>query len=508
MSKPICWTIAGSDSGGGAGIQADLHTFQALGVHGCSVIAALTAQNSVAVQQIEFVSKDMINAQVLALISDLPPRAIKMGMLGSLTTLQTLLPFLDKISAPIIYDPVLYASTGDHLHDEDIRDYLLRHFLSRVTLLTPNVMEAQWLLGKSILTNDDIEKAAHELLQFGPSAVLIKGGHAPSQKDFCQDFWTNGKEQAWLSSTRILSTHRHGGGCTLSSAITACLALDYPLIDALVIAKAYVNQGLRLAHPIGKGPGAIAHQDWPTQQNDFPQMSQSYHLFHTQFPSCGPEPLGFYPIVDNAAWVERLVRQGVKTIQLRIKNISPDKVEQELKISIKLATKYNVRLFINDYWQLAIKLGAYGVHLGQEDLLTADLSALQKAGLRLGISTHSYSEIARAHAVRPSYIAIGPIYPTTTKKMPFAPQGLLNLKRYCNTLNYPIVAIGGISRESLHDVLQTGVDGVAVISAITSAAHPDTEIKRWVDYFNNLTKLEYIFSENDQLIPATIDKQE
>jgi len=488
MSKPIVWTIAGSDSGGGAGIQADLHTFQTLGVHGCSVIAALTAQNTIAVQQIEFVSKEMIAAQVRALMADLPPRAIKMGMLGSLTTLQTLLPFLDKIAAPIIYDPVLFASAGDSLHEEDIRDYLLQHFLPRVTLLTPNVPEAEWLLGKPLLTNDDIEKAACELLQFGPNAVLIKGGHAPSQEDVSQDFWTDGKERAWLSSKRMLPAHRHGGGCTLSSAITACLALDYPLIDALVIAKAYVNQGLRLAHPVGKGPGAIAHSGWPMQQIDFPQVSASHDLLHTQFPSCGPEPLGFYPIVENAAWVEKLVRQGVKTIQLRIKNVSAEKLEQELKNSIQIAKEYAARLFINDNWQLAIKFGAYGLHIGQEDLLTVDVTALQKAGLRLGISTHSYSEIARALAVHPSYIAIGPIFHTTTKEVPFAPQGLLKLKRYCDMLNYPVVAIGGIAWEHLNDVLQTGVDGVAVISAITRAQLPDAEIKRWVDYFNNLAK--------------------
>ena len=178
--------------------------------------------------------------------------------------------------------------------------------------------------------------------------------------------------------------------------------------------------------------------------------------------------------------MEKLLEAGVNTIQLRIKDKTGDVLEQEIIQAIQLAKTHKARLFINDYWQLALKHNAYGVHLGQEDLQSADLAALANAGIRLGISTHGYFEVARAHAIRPSYMAIGPIYETTSKLMPHQPQGLSELKRFCRLLDYPLVAIGGINLERLPDVLATEVTGVAVISAITKANDPVNEAKRWL----------------------------
>ncbi|SQI35236.1 Thiamine-phosphate synthase [Leminorella richardii] len=138
--------------------------------------------------------------------------------------------------------------------------------------------------------------------------------------------------------------------------------------------------------------------------------------------------LGLYPVVDTLDWIEKLLGAGVTTIQLRIKDCQENEVEEIVQRAIELGKQFNARLFINDYWRLAVKHGAYGVHLGQEDLLTADLKAIHQAGLRLGVSTHDDEELARAVAVRPSYIALGHIFPTQTKEMPSAPQGLVELK--------------------------------------------------------------------------------
>ncbi|WP_235365447.1 thiamine phosphate synthase [Proteus terrae] len=180
--------------------------------------------------------------------------------------------------------------------------------------------------------------------------------------------------------------------------------------------------------------------------------------------------LGLYPVVDSIEWIERLLKTGVTTLQLRIKDKQPNDVEQEIVEAIKLGKQYHARLFINDYWQLAIKHHAYGVHLGQEDLDIADLNAIQKAGLRLGISTHDETELQRAKALRPSYIALGHIFPTTTKDMPSKPQGLKALKHQVEqTPNFPTVAIGGISLERVPDVVATGVGSIALVSAITKA---------------------------------------
>ncbi|WP_421953626.1 thiamine phosphate synthase [Polaromonas sp.] len=188
-------------------------------------------------------------------------------------------------------------------------------------------------------------------------------------------------------------------------------------------------------------------------------------------------PIGFYPVVPTADWVERLLGWGVRTIQLRIKaaDHTPAGIEREVNAAVQAGRKVpGAQVFINDHWQLALAAGAYGVHLGQEDLGFADIAALRQAGVRLGLSTHTPTELARAHAVQPSYLAIGPIYPTTLKVMPYEPVGLERLKLWVpQAAPYPVVAIGGISLALLPGVMACGVDGVAVVSAVTLAADPE-----------------------------------
>ncbi|WP_034948876.1 thiamine phosphate synthase [Erwinia oleae] len=191
--------------------------------------------------------------------------------------------------------------------------------------------------------------------------------------------------------------------------------------------------------------------------------------------SRGPFPatasrLGLYPVVDSVTWIARLLEAGVRTLQLRIKDRPEADVEQEVADAVALGKRYQARLFINDYWRLAIAHQAYGVHLGQEDLAFADLDAIYRAGLRLGLSTHDDSELERALAVQPSYIALGHIFPTQTKQMPSAPQGLEELQRHVSRLkNISTVAIGGITLARAPAVLATGVGSIAVVSAITQA---------------------------------------
>ncbi|WP_168415208.1 thiamine phosphate synthase [Erwinia amylovora] len=181
--------------------------------------------------------------------------------------------------------------------------------------------------------------------------------------------------------------------------------------------------------------------------------------------------LGLYPVVDNVQWIARLLEAGVRTIQLRIKDRTEQEVETQVAGAIALGKRYQARLFINDYWRLAVKHQAYGVHLGQEDLNIADLDSIYAAGLRLGLSTHDDDELDRALAEKPSYIALGHVFPTRTKDMPSAPQGLEALLRYIKRLpGISTVAIGGISLERAPAVLATGVGSIAVVSAITQAS--------------------------------------
>jgi len=200
--------------------------------------------------------------------------------------------------------------------------------------------------------------------------------------------------------------------------------------------------------------------------------------------------IGFYPVVPTADWVQRLLTWGVRTIQLRIKAAEHSNSDIALQVRVAVEAARAVpgsQLFINDHWQLALAAGAYGVHLGQEDLTgvqDADIETLRNAGVRLGLSTHTVSELKRGHAVQPSYLAIGPIYPTTLKVMPYEPVGLERLKQWAlQAAPCPVVAIGGISLQRLPGVLASGVDGVAVVSAVTLADNPQQAAEHGLQFF-------------------------
>ncbi len=195
-------------------------------------------------------------------------------------------------------------------------------------------------------------------------------------------------------------------------------------------------------------------------------------------------PIGFYPVVPDAEWVQRVLASGARTVQLRFKSLAVpalDVVEQ-VRAAVRAGRAVSgAQVFINDYWEIALAEGAYGVHLGQEDW--ARLSAVQRetlrtSGMRLGLSTHTPEELALAKAACPSYLAIGPVYPTTLKVMPYEPVGLVQLRQWVDAAApFPVVAIGGISLERLPDVLACKVAGVAVVSAVTQAADPESAIQ-------------------------------
>lgn len=203
-----------------------------------------------------------------------------------------------------------------------------------------------------------------------------------------------------------------------------------------------------------------------------------------QFPKL-VKPLKFYAVVPTADWVERMVKAGADTVQLRNKDLSGDDLYREIERCVAACQGSETQLFINDHWEMAVKAGAYGVHLGQEDMDTADLSAIEAAGLRLGLSTHSVSELDRALSVNPSYVASGAIFPTTTKQMPTAPQGLDNLRQYVQQAgDTPVVAIGGIDLNNAREVLATGVALLAVVRAVTEAADPEAAVKAFQALWN------------------------
>jgi thiamine-phosphate pyrophosphorylase len=188
----------------------------------------------------------------------------------------------------------------------------------------------------------------------------------------------------------------------------------------------------------------------------------------------------FYPIVPDTAWLARLLPQGVKLVQLRIKDQSPEIVRAEVEKAIELCAAYRCQLVVNDYWRQAIAAGADFVHLGQEDLAGADLAAIKSAGIKIGISTHSDEELDTALAADPDYVALGPIYATTLKKMPWAPQGLPRLAAWRSRVKCALVAIGGIPVERATTVLAAGADSLAVITDIVTSQDPEQRTRNWI----------------------------
>ena len=482
MNRPIVWSIAGSDSGAGAGLQADLRALDTFDVHACTAVAAITAQNSVCVERVDAVSSDLLDAQLAALATDLRPRAIKLGLLGSVDNVVCVAGWVDRLRAngpvALVVDPVWRASTGADLSGAALRESILHELLPRATAITPNRAEAAWLLGWRAQDMADpavVQRAAAALRALGPEAVAITGGDAGGTH--ASDFVDTPQSRGWLRAPRVDTRHHHGSGCVFAASMAAALALDFCAADAAVLAKMSATHSLRDAFGAGRGAGAVRPRPgFCLDRSVLPTMDSQPQARDLAFPALADRALGLYAIVGSAHWVERVLAAGARTVQLRIKSGSRDALSQEIRRSVRAARAAGAQLFINDHWELAMQHGAYGVHLGQEDLLLADLHALERAGLRLGISTHTFWEVCHARTWRPSYIACGPIHATQTKDMPWLPQGALNLAYWCNLLEDPVVAIGGMDCARSIEAIRCGAAGVAVLRGIVQAADPEREI--------------------------------
>jgi hydroxymethylpyrimidine kinase/phosphomethylpyrimidine kinase len=262
---PVALTIAGSDSGGGAGVQADLHTFAAHHVHGTSVLTAITAQNTRGVTAAEAVTAGLVRAQLDAVLGDFAVTAVKTGMLGGAELLQVVAEYGRADRLPnLVVDPVMVTTTGDALFAGDPAAYLAE-LGPLATVLTPNLIEARQLLGREIGSVAEMREAARALATYGPRAVLVKGGHLPEiesgEAEIVIDvLWCDG-HMIELKMPRVATRNTHGTGCTLASAIAARLALEHPLVQAVGGAKAYVNEALKAAANwrLGTGPGPVHH---------------------------------------------------------------------------------------------------------------------------------------------------------------------------------------------------------------------------------------------------------
>jgi hydroxymethylpyrimidine/phosphomethylpyrimidine kinase len=249
-------TIAGSDSGGGAGIQADLKTFVMLGVHGMSALTALTAQNTVGVQGVSEVPPDFVRQQIASVATDIGIDAAKTGMLSSAPIIEAVAEAITDHAIPnLVCDPVFVSKHGDALLAESAVVALRTKLLPLATVITPNVPEAEGLLGRTLTTDEPDEDAARELVELGPRWVLLKGGHLSS--DDATDLLTDGDEVFRLEAKRVATKHTHGTGCTLSAALAANLAKGLDVPDAAREAKKFVTRAIERHLSIGHGIGPV-----------------------------------------------------------------------------------------------------------------------------------------------------------------------------------------------------------------------------------------------------------
>jgi len=249
----------------------------------------------------------------------------------------------------------------------------------------------------------------------------------------------------------------------------AAINMGFIESDAKVLGKAWSR--------MAQGDGGFNALKWPDRPEHFDLLPWTRNMNPNAFAEC-PKRLGLYGVMPDADWVKRMVDAELPTVQLRFKSEDKFNIRKQIREAVEAAKDSKTLLFINDYWEQAIDAGAYGVHLGQEDMTTANLDQIRASGLRLGLSTHGYAEMIYADRFCPSYIAMGAVFPTNLKKMATAPQGLGRLYQYAKLMShYPLVAIGGIDQDSIRAVAKSGVGSVAVVRAITQAKDPKAAVR-------------------------------
>lgn len=254
----VALTIAGSDSSGGAGIQADLKTFQALGVFGMSAVTAVTVQNTQKVYDIQEIHPKIVHDQITCLFEDVDIHAVKIGMVSSIELIQAIAKALGSVNPPaVVLDPVMISKSGYHLLKQDAKDALVRYLFPLAEVVTPNIYEAQAITGYKIHNIDDMKTAAIDILKLGAKKVVVKGGHLGN--DQATDILYDGREFNKLQSRRVDTINTHGTGCTFSSAIAANIAIGKPFFEAVTLAKAYITGAIEHALSIGKGHGPTHH---------------------------------------------------------------------------------------------------------------------------------------------------------------------------------------------------------------------------------------------------------
>ncbi|KAI5661571.1 hypothetical protein M9H77_20894 [Catharanthus roseus] len=481
---PHVLTVAGSDSGAGAGIQADLKACASRGVYCSTVITAVTAQNTAGVQGVNIVADEFVAEQLNSVLSDMRPDVVKTGMLPSIGIVKVLCQSLKEFPVgALIVDPVMVSTSGDVLAGPSVLDTFRQDLLPMADIVTPNLKEASALLGGvSLETVADMRSAAKSIHDIGPRNVLVKGGDLPDSLDAI-DVLFDGKDFFEFRSSRIKTPNTHGTGCSLASSIAAELAKGSPMISAIKVAKRYIESALSYSKDIIIGNGCQGPFDHLLKlKNNEPRL-------HRQRPF-DPTDLFLYAVTDsrmNLKWgrsitdgVKAAIEGGVTMIQLREKEADTRDFLEAAKACLEICRFHGVPLLINDRIDVALACDADGVHVGQCDMPASVVRTLLGPEKIIGVSCKTPEHAQQAYLDGADYIGCGGVFPTNTKENNLT-IGLDGLKTVCLASKLPVVAIGGIGISNAHSVMDLSVPnlkGVAVVSALFDRESISTETQK------------------------------
>ncbi|KAL1358312.1 hypothetical protein HN51_003610 [Arachis hypogaea] len=469
---PHVLTVAGSDSGAGAGIQADLKACASRHVFCSTVITAVTAQNTVGVQGVEILPDDVVAEQLKSVLSDMHVDVVKTGMLPSLSVVKVLCQSLRKFPVKaIVVDPVMVSTSADVLVGPSVLAGF-RELFPMADIVTPNIKEASVLLGDVPLKSvSDMRRAAKLIHDMGPRNVLIKGGDLHASLDAIDVFF-DGEEFYELCSSRVKTCNTHGTGCTLASCIAAELAKGSSMLSAVKVAKRFIETALDYSKDLVIGNGPQGPFDPLLALKNINRSSyRQERLFN-------PNDLLVYAVTDsnmNKKWgrsiaeaVKAAVEGGATIIQLREKDAETREFIESAKACLKICHSYGVPLLINDRIDVALACDADGVHVGQSDMPARLARRLLGPEKIIGVSCKTPEQAEQAWINGADYIGCGGVYPTSTKANNRT-IGLDGLMEVCKASKLPVVAIGGIGLSNAHDVMELGLPnlkGVAVVSAL------------------------------------------
>lgn len=489
-------TIAGSDPSGGAGIQADLKTFSALGVYGATAITAVTVQNTQSVKYVHKLPPQVVYDQIVAVMEDITVDAVKIGMVNDAETLDVVVRALTAYRPKfLVVDPVMVSTSGCALMQPDALAVMKERLLPMADLVTPNLPEA-WTLA---CTDTSVDDAAQAILRLGVKALLIKGGHAggKTKTDYLYIYKGEGVKRVELSAETVDTVNTHGTGCTLSSAIAALLARGNGLEDAVRQAKEYLTEALKAGADVhvGQGHGPVCHfyeggimRSLAYKIVPFDcKTSKQYDLkiaSRLQFITHFTDKYSYY---DSAMMA---LEGGCRWIQLRMKDADEAEIERVARLILPECRRKGAVFVIDDHVEMALRVGADGVHLGKNDMPVNEARRLAGDGFIIGGTANTFEDVQRLVAQGADYIGCGPFRFTTTKKNLAPMLGIEGYKRILSQMKehgigLPLIAIGGITSDDIPQLMAAGVSGIALSGSVLRAENPVEEMRKVVEKIKN-----------------------